>query len=879
MSSPIERSRTASVGRVEQNQPPLAGAAGGQGEASRASVSGVLSGARQAQAPVLAPAPAAFEFMPDSIERRETGQILTSVGLRALAGNPKPNRKILWLFPSRTQRSQEYRRVLSSVETFERVRASVNQPVTLESVDQALTQLNEIRTHAQAYVDGRWVLSRKNEMRRLVTDVDQESQALLRLRASLQQGLAIPPDQSLDTLLPYVRRGLTADLAIQCLRDGSTAEDMGALVADGLNHIVPLASWVLSRANLELDWGNTEVRDYLEAVDALFQRGVTRDELESLDVVFGEALDSDAVFERVYMLVTAFSDLAEDEQAPPGIALQLLNAARAGYAPIIEQTSGDELGRLLASLIPEAVANPKLPQLLEAGLSVGLPPSAVVNWMSNAPGVEPSAATALASVTAKIGRLGPTDGASVARWQSLADRFRTDEPYRNRVRDITLGLGRASFEEALLFADHNYSDEEIVVWKESNTVVSDVLMATPFRADQVQGSPKRLGAGAFNTVWMMRWGNDPASAQAYAVKPLSALDEAGISLQVAGVPRDNPQVLARNMASAELARRLNVPGLIPESRPGFYHDEGGELRLGVVMQLASSPLPDKKTLVVEEDISHEKAAKMFLDSTSKLVTANTALLSMEMVAKLRRQQRTAFDALRELYPELKTPSDLKILSVNGTLRLRAPVGYDYIPDPSRADPALQAAFMGLQMLDYLLLQVDRHMGNFMIQRDTKGNTLGLVGFDNDQCLGSVTDANALNRLAPRLPNGKQGKGHFLGMPPLLSTNQIDAFMQLNPSEFQEWLTIAGFDQSVRDALMHRWMALRSALQNAKALATAPADAPGVREVSAYDDQSRNWILGRGRKGLARHLRYDNSLWRLNRTGAFTRLHLAAYKAM
>ncbi|THF77585.1 eCIS core domain-containing protein [Cohnella fermenti] len=55
------------------------------------------------------------------------------------------------------------------------------------------------------------------------------------------------------------------------------------------------------------------------------------------------------------------------------------------------------------------------------------------------------------------------------------------------------------------------------------------------------------------------------------------------------------------------------------------------------------------------------------------------------------------------------------------------------------EPAFQRALSRLNLIDALAMQVDRHTGNFYIDRDREGRTVGLTGIDNDMAFGTETN--------------------------------------------------------------------------------------------------------------------------------------------
>jgi hypothetical protein len=896
MNSPIQSQRTVSHGQrassdnlIQPDAHQQPSEIHRQSNSSARSDGGALAGARQVRAPVLQPSPIpAQNAAPtvESVERRDQG-VLTEWGLLGFAGAPKERRSFLGLFRFGGQRSQEYRQVLRSVTAFSELAHDDTQALTEASVDAAIAQLDQVSANARAYVEGRRVLTRKSQMRELITDAEQEKAALEQLKSAIEQGQGLPPNISLRELLPYLRRGVTPEAAIRCYRDGTKPSDVLRLASDNVQsatvnvQFIEVASWLLARSQVDVSWSIQD--ELLNTATMLVDCGLTRADLDALDQVLGRPTNLEQVDQRIDTLDLLFGRVLDDQsKLPQGSIARLLNAIQKGGLSLLRSGNADDVEDILEELLPLMPEHPDLPAYIESGLQAGLLLQDTIDWAQQPQSLaQPTLQGALSLQCGRVGAFGAAEGASPVRWQAIAQRLQTDDAYRIRVCVLTLGLSPGlqqprPLAQALLFAEHGYSDEQIRVWLATGTRVSDVLLPTPLQADQVQGAARTLGAGAFNTVLALRYGDDAASAREYAFKPLKAGDKTGYSHKKAGVKADDPQVLARNMASVELARRLGMASLIPESRPGFYRDDQGVLQMGVVMDLAVSTLADKKTLLREKDISDSgQQAALYLQATAQLATVK-AVMSPAVQSQLEKKEKAAFQELRNVYPNLTSPSDLQIREVNGVRRLFATVSQEVIPDPAEADPALQEALMSLQLLDYLLLQVDRHLNNFMIQRDATGATLGVVGFDNDQCLGTLASPDHLLALAPRLADGKRGPAHFLGRPPVLSEQQIQVLQNFDAQGYRQWLEAAGFSPEVIAAFDDRLQRLLTEAQAAAQLGVPGLPAGHLRKVAAFDDASREWLLGAGRTLVQPGWRCDNSLWRSNRRPAAKKRPMAEY---
>jgi hypothetical protein len=164
----------------------------------------------------------------------------------------------------------------------------------------------------------------------------------------------------------------------------------------------------------------------------------------------------------------------------------------------------------------------------------------------------------------------------------------------------------------------------------------------------------------------------------------------------------------------------------------------------------------------------------------------------------------------------------------------------------------------------------------MIQRDATGATLGVVGFDNDQCLGTLAHPNHLLGIAPRRADGGKGNGHFLGRPPVLSEQQIQVLQNFDAQGYRQWLEAAGFSPEVIAAFNHRLQMLLTEAQAAAQLGVPGLPAGQLRKVAAFDDASREWLLGTGRTLVQPGWEFDNSLWRSNLRPAAKKRPMAEY---
>jgi hypothetical protein len=96
-------------------------------------------------------------------------------------------------------------------------------------------------------------------------------------------------------------------------------------------------------------------------------------------------------------------------------------------------------------------------------------------------------------------------------------------------------------------------------------------------------------------------------------------------------------------------------------------------------------------------------------------------------------------------------------------------GLDY------SDPVLQQKLIELQINDSITGQVDRHIGNYHVQKGEDGKVTGLTGFDNDGSFAPQYEKNSdLQR-----DDGSR-RGHTVGLPPLMDESQAKRIEELDP---------------------------------------------------------------------------------------------------
>ncbi|WP_211322373.1 hypothetical protein [Paracidovorax anthurii] len=102
----------------------------------------------------------------------------------------------------------------------------------------------------------------------------------------------------------------------------------------------------------------------------------------------------------------------------------------------------------------------------------------------------------------------------------------------------------------------------------------------------VQEKPRKLGSGAFHTVFEVKLAGPDGRAFDGVFKPLKK-KEGGWAAAVTGIPGDNPQTAMRNIATVSYARKLGLP-VIADTRVALIDTGGGPFasHLGLMMERA-----------------------------------------------------------------------------------------------------------------------------------------------------------------------------------------------------------------------------------------------------------------------------------------------------
>lgn len=104
-----------------------------------------------------------------------------------------------------------------------------------------------------------------------------------------------------------------------------------------------------------------------------------------------------------------------------------------------------------------------------------------------------------------------------------------------------------------------------------------------------------------------------------------------------------------------------------------------------------------------------------------------------------------------------------------------------------AGATFQRGLVKLQMLDALTGQIDRHLGNYFIQKNARGEVIGVQGIDNDLSFGTIlTDESGGNVADPSRGKGK-GLAQFRGLPPVVDEPLAERFLALKEADLRQVL--------------------------------------------------------------------------------------------
>ncbi len=138
-------------------------------------------------------------------------------------------------------------------------------------------------------------------------------------------------------------------------------------------------------------------------------------------------------------------------------------------------------------------------------------------------------------------------------------------------------LGSASIEESLRSSVRR-------LYEKLNLKVTDDTRPDFTNANLVD-QPRKLGAGQFHTVFAVKLEDSDGKSFDGVFKPLGT-EENGWVAKATGIPKDDPQVAMRNLATLDYAQKLGID-VIPDTRLAVFSTGQESKKLGLVMARAS----------------------------------------------------------------------------------------------------------------------------------------------------------------------------------------------------------------------------------------------------------------------------------------------------
>jgi hypothetical protein len=251
---------------------------------------------------------------------------------------------------------------------------------------------------------------------------------------------------------------------------------------------------------------------------------------------------------------------------------------------------------------------------------------------------------------------------------------------------------------------------------------------------------EHCGTGGINTVETIEWAGDP-DPEVRVVKPLHERERVPEGVRIdTGIEPDDARFGQRNIATKALAHELGLDALIPTST--FVQVEG---QLGLAMGKApGTSLRVDEWLPVDEPIPPPPG--------------------------------------EDQWPRLGLRRDTDGVVVHKTVRDN-PLPLE---DDEAVDRALQEQLMGLQWLDALCAQTDRHDQNYLISIDE--GEVRVTGIDNDFSFGKhVTGVGSTTRpddfgVVREQPPPNLGR-QFCGLPPLIDRKVLLALRAMRFEDF------------------------------------------------------------------------------------------------
>jgi len=725
-----------------------------------------------------------------------------------LGGREKGN-----LFFGAWKRSTPYKNVLAQVNAYHKTLARIQaQPPQSDALGTHLRELNEqlhrLRQSVQSYVDSpNQRLTRKPAMQALLTRIDAETRALAGLQAGAQPDGLLPNGLSFDKALKLARAGVQPHDFIWADGLGLAPATVGRALQFGLaDDAIELLVQFPSHATPEMvrDWFSDgfsleHMRFFCElGLSADVTRGVTafqnpdtfaerKADLEEAKQMLAQRIDSAGKIN----LLSAFEFLTEcyrrkipnafsmhcgaqgmglndtlqlhRAQVPPERVAEGVTAGLSGPQIAFAHANGFDFAQVLG-LIRIGLSFEDIRQALNPPPD----PKALAAWSAAHPQISPSMAALLAKSGPPLGALTNEDlvglvalGASVSQIAAIGNRPPSDADLRpylqtrsrppiTRAEAMLLKAAELPVDAAALYRKH--ADEVDGQRDLAITVTGPTTQSSVRTQDQI-GAPVPLGRGALNQVYTVRYQPQGAQQATEKVfKPIQPTRTGGAS-QVLGIDSGLPRYEMRNVACSRIDALLGF-GVIPKTEIGVVRQANNRYQIGILMERVGGMTGyaeiKQRVDVTDTDLGGEFAIEIRKPGGRKVID----------------------DYCRR-------HGNAKVAIEGGRFYLtQGNVSAEVLPQ----DIEYQRQLVSLQLFDALAGQGDRHNQNWMRIADRQGNTVRIVGIDNDQSLGRRPDDP--DDLRKSSDNDPFGALRGIGLPPVVDRQHYDAIMSLSPTQLR-----------------------------------------------------------------------------------------------
>ncbi|PTY02556.1 hypothetical protein DB346_08390 [Verrucomicrobia bacterium LW23] len=162
------------------------------------------------------------------------------------------------------------------------------------------------------------------------------------------------------------------------------------------------------------------------------------------------------------------------------------------------------------------------------------------------------------------------------------------------------------------------------------------------------------------------------------------------------------------------------------------------------------------------------------------------------------------------------------------------------------EPQLRRDLVRLQLMDSLCGQVDRHGGNYVIQRDHTGKYLGLKAIDNDQSFGSkLTHPHDITKGWVDEEGGEHGNMNFHGvkLPMVVDMSTKKAFDEMTEESLRDSLKGLIPEKDIDSAVL-RLRVIKDHLDKLEQSGNVLVDIPGREDgLDCWSDPRVGRLLG------------------------------------